>query len=100
MMDAKVAGKWDLVYDLYDPATRPKASGEGSSPAGRNIFEGYVIESLEILESGEEARVEISNDISIQGFDFKGAPEVQRWVKVKGKWYFSRKKNAFPIKTE
>ena len=100
MMDAKVAGKWDLVYDFYDPAIRPKAPGEGSPPAGRNIFEDYVIESLEILESGEEARVEISNDISVQGFDFKGAPEVQHWVKVKRKWYYSGKKGASPVKTE
>jgi len=99
MMDAKIAGNWDLVFDFYDPASRPKTSGEGSSPAGKGIFKDYAIENLEILESGEEARVEISNDISVQGFDFKGAPEVQRWVKVKGKWYFGVKA-ASPVKTE
>lgn len=99
MMDAKIAGNWDLVYEFYEPASRPKASGEGGSRPGKGIFKGYTVENLEILESGEEARVKISNDITIQGFDFKGAPETQRWVKVKGKWYFGMKA-ASPMKKE
>lgn len=91
MMDAKIAGNWDLVYDFYDPASRPKASVEDSSTAKGVIFKGYAIEKIEILESGKEARVETRNDISMQGFDFKDAPDVQRWVKVKGEWYFGVK---------
>ena len=100
MMDAKIAGDWGLVYDFYASTARPKASTEESTPARGVVFKDYVIENLEILESGEEARVEISNDISVQGFDFKGAPEVQRWVKAKGKWYFGVKKGASPMAPE
>ena len=99
MMDAKIAGNWGLVNDFYAPTSRPKASTEESTPARGVVFKGYVIENLEILESGEEARVEISYDISMQGFDFEDAPEVQRWVKVKGKWYLGVK-GSFPMKTE
>jgi uncharacterized protein YchJ len=88
MMDAKIAGNWDRVYDFYDPASRPKASVEDGSTGKGVIFKGYAIEKIEILESGKEARVETRNDITMQGFDFKDAPDVQRWVKVKGKWYF------------
>jgi len=100
MMDAKIAGNWSLVYDFYDPASRPNASTGEGAPARGIIFKDYVIKSLEILEPGKEARVEISNDISMSGFDFKDAPEVQRWVKVKGKWYLGVKKATSPMKKE
>jgi hypothetical protein len=100
MMDAKIAGNWSLVYNFYAPASRPKTSTGGESiPARGIIFKDYVIKNMEILESGKEARVEISNDISMSGFDFKDAPEVQHWVKVKGKWYLGVKA-ASPMKTE
>lgn len=99
MMDAKIAGDWGLVYDFYAPTSRPKASTGESSPARGISFKGYTIENLEILESGKEARVRISNDISMQGFDFKNAPEVQHWVKAKGKWYLGVKASS-PMKTE
>ena len=91
MMDAKIAGDWGLVYDFYASTARPKASTEESTPARGVVFKDYVIENLEILESGDEARVEISYGISMQGFDFEDAPEVQRWVKVKGRWYLGIK---------
>jgi len=99
MMDAKIAGDWGLVYDFYAPTSHPKASTGESTPARGIFFKGYVIENLEILESGEEARVEISYDISMQGFDFEDAPEVQRWVKVKGRWYLGVKGSS-PMKAE
>jgi hypothetical protein len=75
MMEAKTTGNWDLVYDYYDPAFRSSTS-KG------------------------EARVEISNDISMQGFDFKDAPETQHWVNIDGKWYYKVRSLPVPIKSE
>jgi hypothetical protein len=100
MMDAKITGNWDLVYNYYDPAFRSRTSKGEFTSENRILFKAYAIQKLEIFPSGKEARVEISNDISMQGFDFKDAPEIQQWVNVDGKWYYKVRSLPVPIKSE
>lgn len=97
LMDAKVAGKWDVVYDFCDPAFRQKMSKSDYLRGKKLQFKGYTIRNLEILPSGNEANVEISNQISMEGYDFNNAPEVQHWVKTDGKWYLKAKEKANPF---
>ena len=100
MMEAKTTGNWDLVYDYYDPAFRSSTSKGEFTSKNRILFKAYTIQKMEILPSGKEARVEISNDISMQGFDFKDAPETQHWVNIDGKWYYKVRSLPVPIKSE
>jgi hypothetical protein len=47
----------------------------------------YKIESIEILPSGNEATVQVKQNISIKVFDFKDQAEKQQWVKEGFSWY-------------
>ena len=97
-MTAKVAGQWDSVYDFLDPAFRMKVSKKDFLSRQRKItFKSFEIRKLEILPSVKEARVEISSDISMQGYDFKNALEVQHWVDVDNKWYLKIKEPPNPF---
>jgi uncharacterized protein YchJ len=98
LMNAKIAGKWDLAYHFFDPDFRKKLSKKDfiSRPRGA-VFKGFEIRKLEILPSGKEARVEVNNHLSMMGYDLKSIPEVQHWVKVKGQWYLKSKPNNTPF---
>jgi len=88
LMQAKVDGKWDVVYTYYDTGFRKAASQENfTKRSGRMDFKSFTIESLEILPSGNEATVKLKTDISMQGFDFKGKQEKQHWIKQDGEWF-------------
>ena len=98
LMNAKIAGKWDLAYDFFDPAFRIKVlKREFTSRQRKTVFKNFEIRKLEILPSGKEAKVEIKNHISIMGYDFKNAPKVQHWIKVGGQWYLKVKAHTNPF---
>jgi uncharacterized protein YchJ len=98
LMNAKMAGKWDLAYDFFDPDFRISVSKKDfTSLQRKTVFKGFEIRKLEILPSGKEARVEINNHISMMGYDLKNAPEVQHWVKVDGRWYVKVKAHNTPF---
>ncbi len=88
LMQAKIDGKWDVVYTFYDASFRNAVARENFAQKTKNIsFKAFRIEKIEILSSGKEARVKVATDISFQGFDFKDAPKNQHWIKEKGKWF-------------
>ena len=48
----------------------------------RNLsYKGFGIEEITMLPSGDKATVKVKIDISFMGYDFKGAPQKQDWVK-------------------
>lgn len=88
LMQAKIDGKWDVVYTFYDASFRNAVSKENFANRTRNLrFKGFKIEEIEMLPSSKEARVKVGMDISLQGFDFKDAPKNQHWIKEEGKWF-------------
>jgi hypothetical protein len=98
LMQAKVDGKWDVVYGFFESSFRKTMSKEKYSNVPRGIsFENFTIETIEILSSGKEATVNVKSDISMQGFTFKGAPEKQRWVKEGRQWFLKAKPRTHPF---
>lgn len=89
MMQAKVDGKWDQVYDLYDADYRKTITREDFIKRPRNTtYKGFAIESVEVLPSGTEAVVRMTETVSVQTFEFKSPVIPQRWIKADdGKWY-------------
>ena len=99
LMQAKIDGRWDLVYDFYDTSFRKTTSRESFSRRTRKmLFKAYLIEEIAVLPSANEANVKVKVDILLQGFDFKGAPENQCWIKKKGDWFLKINPQKNPFK--
>jgi len=98
LMQAKINGKWDIVYDHYDSSYRKTLPREQFANRSRSMqFKNFSIETIEILPSGKEAKVKVKSDISLQGFDFKGAPENQQWIEENGQWFLKVKPQKNPF---
>jgi len=87
-MQAQVDKKWDSAYSFFDSSYRGKVARESYVHKTRKTFyKGFRIESITMLPSGEQATAKVRIDISFRGYDFKGAPQTQNWVKEKGEWF-------------
>lgn len=101
IMKAKVAGDWATVYDILEPAFRGKVPKKAFVNRTRNIlFKGFKIKELQLMPSGKQATIKAAYDISMRGYDFKDAPEVQHWVFEEGQWYLKMKPHANPVKNK
>ncbi len=103
LMQAKIGGKWDVVYTFYDSNFRNATSKESFLNRPRKMsFKNITIEKIEILPSGKEAKVEVKSDVTMQGFDFKGAPSKQHWIKEEDMWFqkVNPKMNPFGAQTQ
>ena len=89
LLQAKVDGKWDQVYDLYDADYRKTITREAFAKRPRTMsYKAFTIEGVEILPSGTEAVVRVTETVSIQTFEFRSPVIPQRWIKADdGKWY-------------
>ncbi len=86
-MQAQVDGKWDSVYSYFDSSSRAKVTREGFVKQPRNLpYRGFVIDGI-TTPSGDRATVKVKIDISFMGYNFKGAPQTQEWVKEGGEWF-------------
>jgi len=88
-MQAEIDGKWDHAYSFFDATSRERISRESyGNRAGKVSYKGFAIEEIKILPSGDQATVKVRIDISFMGYDFKGAPQTQSWVRERGEWFF------------
>ncbi len=88
LMEAKVNNNWTKVYTFYDPNFKKTTTQEGFAGMNRGVsFSNFSIESIDIAPSGTEATVKVKYDVSMKGFDFKGTPEIQKWIKEGSHWY-------------
>ena len=56
LIQAKIDGRWDIVYDLYDSSYKKTLSREQFANRLRTMqFKNFSIETIEILPSGREA---------------------------------------------
>ena len=89
-MQAQMDEKWDHTYAFFDAATREKTPREqyvARTRKGKVSFSGFEIEEITVLPSGTEATVKVRIDISVMGFNFKRAPQTQKWVVENGEWF-------------
>ena len=87
-MQAQIDGKWDRAYSFFDSSSHETVSRESYVHQTRKLsYKGFGIEEIKTLPSGDQATVKVRIDISFMGYDFKGAPQTQNWVKERGEWF-------------
>ena len=87
-MQAQIDGKWHRAYSFFDSSSREKVARESYVNHTRNLsYKGFATEEIKMLPSGDQATVKVRIDISFMGYDFKGAPQTQNWVKERGEWF-------------
>jgi hypothetical protein len=87
-MQAQIDGKWDLAYSFIDSSSREKVARESYVHRPRNLsYRGFGIEEITMFPAGDQATVKVKIDISTMGYDFKGAPQTQSWIKERGEWF-------------
>ena len=87
-MQAQIDGKWDRAYSFLDSSSRARVARESYVAKPRKLsYTGFGIEEITVLPAGDQATVKVRIDISFMGFDFKGAPQKQDWVKERGEWF-------------
>jgi hypothetical protein len=87
-MQAQIDRKWDRVYSYFDSSSREKTTREGYVNRARNLsYTGFSIEEVTMLPSGDQATVKVKIDMSFMGYNFKGAPQTQNWIKETGTWF-------------
>jgi len=98
-MQAQIDGKWDRAWSFYDSSSRERVSRESYLNRARKLsYKGFAIEEITMLPSGDQATVKVKIDISFMGYDFKGGPQTQNWVKESGEWFVKEpqsRKNPF-----
>jgi hypothetical protein len=97
-MQAQIDGKWDHAYLFFDSSSREKVSKENYVHQTRKLsYKGFAIEEITMLPSGDQATVKVKIDISFMGYDFKGAPQKQDWVKENGGWFIKGSDKTAPF---
>lgn len=87
-MQAQIEGKWDSAWLFFDSSSRKTVSRESYIYRTRKLsYKGFTIEEIKMLPAGDQAKVKVRIDISFMGYDFKGAPQIQDWVKESGTWF-------------
>ena len=92
MMAARGNQNWAEVYEYLAPDYQNRISQGKFVGMPRNVLYGdFVLESIKIGPSGNEAVVTVKYDMTVMSFDVKGRSETQEWVKTGGKWYYQMK---------
>jgi hypothetical protein len=87
-MQAQIDGKWDHAYSFFDSSSREKVSKENYVHQTRKLsYDGFAIEEITMLPSGDQATVKVRIDLSFMGFVFPRAPQTQNWAKENGGWF-------------
>ena len=85
-MQAQIDRKWDRAYEFLDSSSREKVTRENYLSQTRRLpYRKFAIEEITVAPSGDQATVKIKTDISYKGYTFKGASQIQHWVKETGR---------------
>jgi hypothetical protein len=96
-MQARVDGRWNDVYDFFDSSIKESLSRDQFVAQPSNmVFTGFQIDSIDVAASGKEAEVVVKVDFNVQGFDFKGTPQKQTWIKEGRSWYIMQRSKPKP----
>ena len=97
MMTARENQDWAKVYRYLDPEYRKGISKSSFVAMDRNLlYADGVVESVEIAESGKEARVKVKYTMVVTSFgvEVPDHVETQTWVKVGRRWYYQMKSDS------
>ena len=87
LLDAMVANNWKSVYALRTEDFRKSTPEDRFLSAQRKIkFVRYRIDGMKQIDD-KTAEVTVIWDIMMQGYEFKDAKRVLRWVKENGQWH-------------
>jgi hypothetical protein len=94
-MKASIEGDWASAYPFFESSYRKAVSEDQFTSKPRKVrTKGYTLKRIEMAPDGETAKIELSLDISFQGYTFKDAPKTQTWIWEKGNWYIKITDNA------
>jgi hypothetical protein len=94
-MQAQIDEKWDYAYSFFNASSREKITLERYVNQPRKLsYTGFEIEEITVLQSGDTAEVKVKIDLSFMGYNFKGAPQTQNWVKETGAWFIASQSQA------
>lgn len=95
-MQAKIDGKRALAYSFFAASSRETITRDNYVSRPRKLnYTGFSVEEITVLPSGDQAVVEVKLDLLFMGYNFKGAPQTQEWVKENGTWFVN-----FPAQPE
>jgi uncharacterized protein YchJ len=87
-MQAQIDGDWNKAHAFLNAASRDKTPREKYIHQTRQAtYTGYEVVETAVLPSGEQAKVKVKIDVSFMGYELKGAPHNQTWVKENGQWF-------------
>lgn len=75
------------TYPFYASRYREEVPLKTHARRGNITFSEWRLESLEVLPSGEEARVTVLADMKVMGLTFENATMTEKWVLEEGSWY-------------
>ena len=104
-MQAQIDRKWGRAYEYHDSSFREKVDRESYISQPRRLpYRKFTIGEITVAPSGDQATVKVLVDIPYKGITFKGASQIQHWIKEKGGWFIksapSSKKNPFTPQQE
>lgn len=87
-MQAQINQQWNDAYRYHDSAYRKLVSKDDYLRRPRQMqISAYEIKSITVGPSEKTASVKLKLDLKIQGYEFKGGPQTQKWVKEYRKWF-------------
>jgi hypothetical protein len=91
-MQAQVKKNWGQAYSFFDTSSRDKVTRDSYLSQTRKMaYNGFAIEEITVLPSGDKATVKVRIDIAFMGYVFPRAPQTQEWVKEGGAWFVKHK---------
>ncbi|MFW5792390.1 MAG: hypothetical protein ACOCVU_06970 [Desulfohalobiaceae bacterium] len=75
------------TYPFYASGYREEVPLKTHVRRGNIAFSDWSLDSLEVLPSGEEAKVTIQADMQVMGLTFENATMTEKWVLEEGSWY-------------
>jgi len=87
LMDARVNQDYKKVYSLFCSDFRNAIDLSRYSSSKKVNTIAYKIESIEIDPSQENATVTLKNTIKINGNEYEGVQNIQKWIFENDEWY-------------
>jgi len=87
LMNAKIEGDWNTVYNYYNQNYRNHVERNNFTRGGKITFTSYKIKSININPDTQTATAEVKTSFISGGFKFNDAISHQNWIIEHGNWY-------------
>lgn len=86
IMDAKINGEWDQVYELFCENYRSAVSKKNFTKFPRVTFLNYRLQKINMAQNGTTAVADVYISMSSKGFTFPEQLNQQQWRYQHGSW--------------